>query len=144
MIFTASSESLANAPTVLYPSLADPNDEEEVYSLAPETPSMGPRLPILVPPGYRVPNSTPPSEIALLPVETPAVPDQIPRGAPENLTPLEQLVDMGFLDIELNEDLLKEFQGNVNKVVNALVYRTGESRTSGRSRTRLNNGSFLA
>ena len=62
-----------------------------------------------------------------------------PIPQPHNPSPLEQLVDMGFLDIDYNEELLDQFDGDVTKVVNALVYRGSEGRPRHRR-----HGAFLA
>lgn len=148
-------------------------EEVDEFTLAPETPVDRP-LPILVPPGYPVPPSTLPSAPFGSPVyypipppampenhsglpvfypippptlpDTPAVaaPVSPPPPPPHNPSPLEQLVDMGFLDIDFNNELLEEFEGDVNKAVHALVYRGAENRTHRRGHARRGNGTFLA
>ena len=78
-----------------------------------------------MPPGYPDPQLSVPTDH----IERLATPRE-----QENLSPMEQLIEMGFMDIDLNNDLLGEFQGDVSKVVHALVHRSndrGMSRNQG-------------
>ncbi|CAK8673438.1 unnamed protein product [Clavelina lepadiformis] len=118
------------SPRILYPPERDAEveaeEEEDEFSLAPED-TTTPRSPteVFVPPGYPDPQLSVPTDH----IQRPATPRE-----QENLSPMEQLIEMGFMDIDLNNDLLGEFQGDVSKVVHALVHRSndrGMSRNQG-------------
>ena len=149
-------EDIETSPPICLPPQQDPEEVDE-FTLAPEPPVGGPLFPILVPPGYPVPPPTIPSRTAGSPIYYPVSPPSLPDQAvpateppvhtppqPHNPSPLEQLVDMGFLDIEMNKNLLQEFDGDVNKAVHALVYRGSEDHNQRRRHGRRGNGSFLA
>ena len=101
-------------------------EENEEFSLAPDRFNTAP---VLFSDGI---HSPPPP--AIVPTSLVARRSASILVEPQNQSPLEQLVDMGFYDIEMNKDLLLKYRNDVNKVVNALVRDPPRNRDHGSNR----------